>query len=51
MILGEWEEERDWEREGEARGCEIVFMCVWVSVGGCGWVCVWDAGGGGGGRQ
>ena len=24
--------ERDWEREGEARGCEIVCMCVWVGV-------------------
>ena len=32
MILGGWEVERDWEREGEARGCEIVCMCVWVGV-------------------
>ena len=39
-----WEVERDWEREGEARGCEIVCMCVGVHVG----TCV-DAGGGGGG--
>ena len=38
-----WEVERDWEREGEARGCEIVCMCVGVHV--C--TCV-DAGGGGG---
>ena len=32
MILGGWEVERDWEREGEANGCEIVCMCVWVGV-------------------
>ena len=32
MIFGEWEVERDWEREGEARGCEIVCRWVWVGV-------------------
>ena len=31
-------EEGEWEREGEARDCEIAYVCVW---GGC--VCV-DAG-------
>ena len=32
----------DWEREGEARGCEIVCMCVWggVAGGACACVCV-----------
>ena len=28
MILGGWEVKRDWEKEGEVRGCEIV--CVGV---------------------
>ena len=35
--------ERDWEREGEVRGCETVCMCLWVCECGCVCTCV-DAG-------
>ena len=30
---GGWGVERYLGREGDARGCEIVCMCVWVCVG------------------
>ena len=38
--------QRDWEREGEARGCEIV--CVWVREWGGACTCVYGEGGEGG---
>ena len=37
----------DWEREGEARGCEIVCMCVCGCCRGCVCVRVWGCSGGG----
>ena len=33
MILGGWEVKRDWEKEGEVKGCEIV--CVGVCMHEC----------------